>query len=247
MYYSSGNYEAFATPKKPDGVDGKSAYLVGSGLAALSAACYLVRDAQMKGEHVHILEKDPIPGGACDGYKYQDIGYVMRGGREMDNHFECMWDLFRSIPFIILLTWVMPVSRAIMGTAIYVQGAIVPLVFGAVPFFARQVQGALAELDPGLIEAALAMGSSPWEIIFRVYLKESVASIARGTTITAISLLNLTAMAGVVGAGGLGDFAIRYGHDRNMMDVTNVTVLILVLFVCIIEFAGGRVVKKNTH
>ena len=149
--------------------------------------------------------------------------------------------LFRSIPFIILLTWVMPVSRAIMGTAIYVQGAIVPLVFGAVPFFARQVQGALAELDPGLIEAALAMGSSPWEIIFRVYLKESVASIARGTTITAISLLNLTAMAGVVG------FAIRYGHDRNMMDVTNVTVLILVLFVCIIEFAGGRVVKKNTH
>ena len=155
--------------------------------------------------------------------------------------------LFRSIPFIILLTWVMPVSRAIMGTAIYVQGAIVPLVFGAVPFFARQVQGALAELDPGLIEAALAMGSSPREIIFRVYLKESVASIARGTTITAISLLNLTAMAGVVGAGGLGDFAIRYGHDRNMMDVTNVTVLILVLFVCIIEFAGGRVVKKNTH
>lgn len=155
--------------------------------------------------------------------------------------------LFRSIPFIILLTWVMPVSRAIMGTAIYVQGAIVPLVFGAVPFFARQVQGALAELDPGLIEAALAMGSSPWEIIFRVYLKESVASIARGTTITAISLLNLTAMAGVVAAGGLGDFAIRYGHDRNMMDVTNITVLILVLFVCIIEFAGGRVVKKNTH
>ena len=91
------------------------------------------------------------------------------------------------------------------------------------------------------------MGSSPWEIIFRVYLKESVASIARGTTITAISLLNLTAMAGVVGAGGLGDFAIRYGHDRNIMDVTNVTVLILVLFVCIIEFAGGRVVKKHTH
>ena len=100
MYYSSGNYEAFATPKKPEGVDAKSAYIVGSGLAALSAACYLVRDGQMKGEHVHVLEKDPIPGGACDGYKYQDIGYVMRGGREMDNHFECMWDLFRSIPSI---------------------------------------------------------------------------------------------------------------------------------------------------
>ena len=100
MYYSSGNYEAFSIPKKPEGVDAKSAYLIGSGLAALSAACFLVRDGQMKGEHVHILEKDPIPGGACDGYKYQDIGYVMRGGREMDNHFECMWDLFRSIPSI---------------------------------------------------------------------------------------------------------------------------------------------------
>ena len=100
MYYSSGNYAAFATPKQPEGVDAKSAYLIGSGLAALSAACFLVRDGQMKGEHVHILEKDPIPGGACDGYKYQDIGYVMRGGREMDNHFECMWDLFRSIPSI---------------------------------------------------------------------------------------------------------------------------------------------------
>ena len=155
--------------------------------------------------------------------------------------------LFRSIPFIILLTWVLPVSRAIMGTAIYVRGAIVPLVFGAVPFFARQVQSALAELDGGLIEAALSMGSSPLEIIFRVYLRESVASIARGTTITAISLLNLTAMAGVVGAGGLGDFAVRYGHDRNMADVTNVTVLVLVIIVCIIEFVGGRVVKKNTH
>lgn len=155
--------------------------------------------------------------------------------------------LFRSIPFIILLTWVMPISRTIMGTAIYVQGAIVPLVFGTVPFFTRQVESALAELDPGLVEAALSMGSSPAEIIFRVYLKESIAAIARGTTITAISLLNLTAMAGVVGAGGLGDFAIRYGHDRNMADVTNVTVIVLVAIVCIIEFIGGSVVKKTTH
>ena len=100
MYYSSGNYEAFARPQKPQGVDEKSAYLIGSGLAALAAACYLVRDGQMAGERIHILEKDPIPGGACDGYQYTDIGYVMRGGREMDNHFECMWDLFRSIPYI---------------------------------------------------------------------------------------------------------------------------------------------------
>ena len=100
MYYSSGNYEAFARPVKPEGADHKSAYIVGSGLAALSAACFLVRDGQLKGEHVHILEKDSIPGGACDGYLYDGLGYVMRGGREMDNHFECMWDLFRSIPSI---------------------------------------------------------------------------------------------------------------------------------------------------
>ena len=100
MYYSSGNYEAFARPKKPEGVDQKSAYIVGSGLAALTAACYLVRDGQMKGEHVHILEKGNLPGGACDGYKFENLGYVMRGGREMDNHFEVMWDLFRSIPSI---------------------------------------------------------------------------------------------------------------------------------------------------
>lgn len=100
MYYSSGNYEAFARPVKPEGVEHKSAYIVGSGLAALTAACYLVRDGQMKGEHIHILEKESIPGGACDGYLYDGLGYVMRGGREMDNHFECMWDLFRSIPSI---------------------------------------------------------------------------------------------------------------------------------------------------
>lgn len=161
--------------------------------------------------------------------------------------FDKLTSLFRSIPFIILLTWVMPLSRSIMGTAIGVEGAIVPLVFGCVPFFARQVETALAEVDHGLIEAATAMGSSPLEIIFRVYLKESIAGIARGTTITIISLLNLTAMAGVVGAGGLGDFAIRYGHDRNMKDITNVTVLTLVIFVCIIEFIGSRIVKKTKH
>ena len=100
MYYSSGNYEAFAHPKKPEGVDHKSAYIIGTGLAALSAACYLVRDGQMKGERIHIFEKDSIPGGACDGFEYPGVGYVMRGGREMDNHFEVMWDLFRSIPSI---------------------------------------------------------------------------------------------------------------------------------------------------
>ncbi len=100
MYYSSGNYEAFARPRKPEGVDHKSAYVIGTGLAALTAACYLVRDGQMKGEHIHIFEKDPTPGGACDGWRFENVGYVMRGGREMDNHFEVMWDLFHSIPSI---------------------------------------------------------------------------------------------------------------------------------------------------
>ena len=100
MYYSSGNYEAFARPKKPEGIDHKSAYIIGTGLGALTAACYLVRDAQMPGSHIHIIEKDPVAGGACDGLELPGVGYVMRGGREMDNHFEVMWDLFRSIPSI---------------------------------------------------------------------------------------------------------------------------------------------------
>jgi D-methionine transport system permease protein len=156
-------------------------------------------------------------------------------------------NLFRSIPFIILLTALMPLSRLIMGTAIYVRGVIVPLVFGAAPFFTRQVESALAQTDKGLIEAALSMGSSPFEVIFRVYLRESVAPITRATTITAISLLGLTAMAGAVGAGGLGDFAIRYGHDRNMVDITWVTVIVLVIAVSAVQWLGERLARKHTH
>lgn len=98
MYYSNGNYEAFARPRKPEGVERKSAYLVGSGLASLAAACFLVRDGQMKGERIHILEELKIPGGACDGINDSQRGFVIRGGREMENHFECLWDLFHSIP-----------------------------------------------------------------------------------------------------------------------------------------------------
>ena len=98
IYYTNGNYEAFARPEKPEGVERKSAYLVGSGLAALAAACFLVRDGQMEGSHIHILEAMDIAGGACDGIFDPTRGYIMRGGREMENHFECLWDLFRSIP-----------------------------------------------------------------------------------------------------------------------------------------------------
>lgn len=98
IYYSNGNFEAFARPEKPKNVDKKSAYIVGSGLGALAAACFLVRDGQMKGENIHILEAMDIAGGACDGINEPGRGYIMRGGREMENHFECLWDLFHSIP-----------------------------------------------------------------------------------------------------------------------------------------------------
>ncbi|WP_302148359.1 oleate hydratase [uncultured Adlercreutzia sp.] len=100
MYYSSGNYEAFAHPLPPEGVENKQAYIIGSGLAGLAAACFLVRDGRMPGEKIHILERDPRAGGGCDGWEYPGLGFTMRGGREMDNHFEVMWDLFRDIPSI---------------------------------------------------------------------------------------------------------------------------------------------------
>ena len=154
---------------------------------------------------------------------------------------------FRSVPFIILLAALIPVTRKIMGTAIGVEGAIVPLIFGTVPFFARQIEAALSEINPGLIEAAQSMGSGPIEIIFRVYLKECVSGIARATTITAISLIGLTAMAGAVGAGGLGDFAIRFGYQRNQIDVTYVSVLVLVILVSIIQIIGNIIARKSTH
>ena len=100
MYHTSGNYEAFLKPRKNPDADRKSAYIIGSGLAALSAAAFLIRDAYVDGSRIHIIEKDKLLGGACDGFFYEGLGYVMRGGREMDNHFECMWDLYRSIPSI---------------------------------------------------------------------------------------------------------------------------------------------------
>lgn len=156
-------------------------------------------------------------------------------------------NFFRSIPFIILLAGLVPLTRMIMGTAIGVEGAIVPLVFGCVPFFTRQIETALADVNPGLVEAAQSMGLSNIDIIVRVYLKESVAGIARATTITIISLIGLTAMAGAVGAGGLGDFAIRFGHQRNQPDVTYTTVIVLVLIVTVIQVIGNYVAKKNTH
>lgn len=156
-------------------------------------------------------------------------------------------NITRSIPFIILLAAAIPLTRLIVGTAIGTKGSFVPLVLGTIPFFARQIESALSEVDKGIIEAAESMGSSPFEIIFRVYLKESIPNIVRATTITFVSLVGLTAMAGSVGGGGLGDLAIRYGYQRYQVDITFVTVIILLIFVNIIQGAGNIIIKKTTH
>lgn len=154
---------------------------------------------------------------------------------------------FRTIPFIILLAALIPLTRLIVGSAIGTKGAIIPLIFGTVPFLTRQIESALAEIDYGLIEAAQSMGSSPFEIIFRVYLRESIPNIVRGITITTISLIGLTAMAGAVGGGGLGDFAIRYGHQRNQVDVTYATVIVLIILVNLIQGISNYIIKRSTH
>jgi D-methionine transport system permease protein len=156
-------------------------------------------------------------------------------------------NFFRSIPFIILIALLIPVTRAIAGTAIGIKGAIVPLVFGTTPFFTRQMESALSEIDRGSIEAAQSMGTSPVGIIFRVYLKESVPGIIRGITITLISLIGLTAMAGAIGGGGLGDFAIRYGYQRYQTDVTIITVIVLILIVTLVQSFGNSLAKKTQH
>lgn len=156
-------------------------------------------------------------------------------------------NIIRSIPFIILIIPILPVSRLIVGTGIGVKGAIIPLIVGTVPFFARQIETAIAEVDKGLIEAAQSMGSSPFEIITRVYLKESIPSIARVTMVTAVNLVGLTAMAGAVGAGGLGDFAIRFGYQQHLDDLTFACILAILLIVTIIQIIGNTVIKKTSH
>lgn len=156
-------------------------------------------------------------------------------------------NVFRIIPFVILLAALIPLTRMIMGTAIGTKGAIIPLIFGTTPFFARQVESTLSEMGNGLVEAALSMGSSPFDIIFRVYIRESIPGLIRALTITTISLIGLTAMAGAVGGGGLGDFALRYGHQRNQVDVTFATVIALVIMVTIIQIISNYFIRKTTH
>lgn len=156
-------------------------------------------------------------------------------------------DILRSIPFIILMVLLIPVSRAIVGTGIGATGSYVALIAGTVPFFARQIESVLADVDGGLIEASAAMGFSPVEIIFGVYLRESVPGITRVTMITFVSLMGMTAMAGAIGAGGLGDFAIRYGYQMHKPDMIWATVLVILLIISLIQFIGNVIVKKTTH
>ena len=156
-------------------------------------------------------------------------------------------NFFRAIPFIILLIFIIPLTRVLVGTAIGVKGACVPLVFGTVPFFTRQVESALAEVSDGKIEAARAMGSSVWEIIFRVYLHEAVPGLIRVTVITATSLIGLTTMAGAVGAGGIGSFAINYGQNLHHQDIVNICVVILLAVVWLLQSVGSFLVSKTTN
>ena len=156
-------------------------------------------------------------------------------------------NVFRSIPFVILLIFLIPFTRIIAGTAIGVKGALVPLVFGCVPFYTRQVEAALASVDPGKVEAARAMGSGTLGLIFRVYLKEAVPDIIRVTTITLISLIGLTTMAGAVGAGGIGSFAINYGQNQNHQDIVNVCVILLLVFVSLLQLLGNSLARRTTN
>lgn len=155
-------------------------------------------------------------------------------------------NVMRSIPFIILIAAMIPITRLLVGTSIGTIGAIPPLVAGNISFFARQIEAALAEVNHGLVEAALSLGSSKIGIIFRVYLREGIPSLIRACCITFIDLIGLSAMAGQVGGGGLGDFAIRYGYNRNQLDITYVTVVIILLFILLIQETGNRIAKKHT-
>ena len=156
-------------------------------------------------------------------------------------------DFFRAIPFIVLIFLIAPMTRAIVGTPIGLKGAMLPLAVGAIPFVARQIESALSEVDNGLIEASQAMGCSPLEIIFRVYLKESVPGIIRATTITLITLIGYIAMVGAVGGGGLGDFCIRYGYNSFQFDVIYVSVVVLLLITSLIQGIGNFAIRKTTH
>ncbi|WP_374042989.1 methionine ABC transporter permease [uncultured Selenomonas sp.] len=150
----------------------------------------------------------------------------------------------RSIPFIILMVAIIPLTRLIVGTAIGTTAAMVPLIIAAVPFIGRQVETSLAEVPYGLVEAALSMGATPLQIIRRVLLPEAMPSIVAQLTTVIISLVGESAMAGAIGGGGLGDLAIRYGYQRFRPDVMIATVVILIILVQLVQFAGNLLAKR---
>jgi len=153
----------------------------------------------------------------------------------------------RSTPFIILMVAIIPLTRAIVHTSIGTTAAIVPLSIAAIPFLARLVEAALREVPRGLIEAARAMGATPLQIVLKVLLPEARPGIVAGVTITVISLIGYSAMAGAIGGGGLGDLGLRYGYERFDPPVMIATVAVLIIFVQIIQYAGDRFARRLTH
>ncbi len=153
----------------------------------------------------------------------------------------------RSIPFIILLVALIPFTRFIVGTSLGVPGAIVPLVISAAPFIARMVEQSIEEVDGGLVEAAQSFGANTWQIVYKVFLREALPSLVRGFAIVFITILGYSAMAGCVGAGGLGDIAIRYGYQRYQDDVMIATVIILIVIVQIVQSACNYAARKMEH
>lgn len=150
----------------------------------------------------------------------------------------------RSIPFIILLVVLIPVTRFIVGTSLGVPGAVVPLVIAAAPFVGRMVEQSLAEVDGGLVEAAQSFGASTGQIVVKVFLRESLPSLVRGASITFITLFGYSAMAGMVGAGGLGDIAIRYGYQRYQVDVMVAALILCIVLVQIFQSIGNFAARK---
>ncbi|MDF7637643.1 ABC transporter permease [Leuconostocaceae bacterium ESL0958] len=155
--------------------------------------------------------------------------------------------IFRAVPFIILLAVIAPFTKAVAGTQIGTTAALVPLSLGVFPFYARQVQVALSEVDDGIVEAAQASGATFWDIVFGVYLLEGRAELIRVSTVTLISLIGLTAMAGAIGAGGLGNMAIAYGYNRFANDVTLIATLLVLVFVLLVQVVGDFLAKHYSH
>lgn len=156
-------------------------------------------------------------------------------------------NILRSMPFVILLILMLPVTEILVGDSLGVKGTIPPLIVGATPFFARLVETALREVERGIIEATQAMGASTWQIITRALLPEALPGLLAATTVTAITLVGYTAMSGLVGGGGLGDLAVRYGYHRYQLDVMAVTVVLLLILVQVLQMVGDRLVVHFSH